>query len=109
MKMRKFIRRWFYIASIGILGITAVTGCGKKSDSVAVSSEKGSVSAPAVGNQDVMQKFLTELEAQPVEKRKSYVESHQSEAAMVAQSKDPQVSEKFYALMMPKMAMPQQP
>lgn len=91
------------------LAVGVTVGCTKKADSSAAPPGNSAATVATASQGDAAQKFLAELEAQPAEKRKSFVEVHQSEASLVASHSDPKVTEKFYNLMMPKMAMPKAP
>lgn len=87
---------------------TTVLGCGNKPNAVAVSTTTNSNQTATTAGDDPVLKFLTALEAQPADKRNSFVNAHQNEANMASQSKDPKISQRFYSLMMPKMVMPNQ-
>jgi len=91
-----------------ILCVIAVTsGCGNRAESgtqtVASNTAPAHAAPMNASDEDKVKQFLTALESQPSNERGKYVNAHQAEATLAAQSKDPAISQRFYSLMMPKL------
>jgi len=96
------------VAAAALAGMLA--GCSNREEAVKEApGQQPSVARSAAGapaDEERAKRFLADLEAQPAEKRGSYVEAHKAEASLASQSKDQTTTARFYSLMMPKMAMP---